>query len=98
MRHRATALKARSAFTLIELLVVIFIILVLASLALLLTPRMAEDQRVTRGADQVSGWLLIAKQRSFRDQVPRGVRLIPDASNQNWVKELEYIERPEDLR
>ncbi|MFL5340578.1 MAG: prepilin-type N-terminal cleavage/methylation domain-containing protein [Gemmataceae bacterium] len=88
----------RLAFTLIELIVVIALLLVLATLALLITPRMAEDQRVARGADQVSGWLLVAKQRTFRDQVPRGVRLVQDPTNPAWVKELVYIERPEDLR
>ena len=90
--------KVRTAFTLIELLVVITLMLVLSGLALLLSPRIADDQRVARGADQVSGWLLIGKQRTFRDQVPRGVRLVRDSTNPNWVKELVYIERPEDLR
>src|SRR5262249_59426198 len=54
-------------------------------------------QRTSRGADQVQGWLFIAKQRALRDGAPRGIRLIRDTDNPNWVKELMYIERPLDL-
>ena len=88
----------RSGFTLIELLVTMGIIIVLGSLALLISPRFAEDQRTTRGADQASGWILVAKMRAYRDQQPRGVRLILDPANPTQVKEMLYIERPEDLR
>jgi prepilin-type N-terminal cleavage/methylation domain-containing protein len=94
----------RGGFTLIEMLVVISIIIVVASLALLLGPSLSQDQRTTRGADHLSMWLLIAKQRSFRDQQPRGVRLIADPNSSGpsgagtWVRELVYIERPADLQ
>jgi len=81
----------------IELLVVVGIILVLSTLALLITPRFADDQRTSRGADQVQGWIFIAKQRAYRDQVPRGVRLVRNAANPNWVSEIVYIERPESI-
>ena len=65
----------RGAFTLVEMLVVLFILVVLATLAVALVPRLGEQQKATRGADQVSGWLLIAKQRARRDRHPVGVRL-----------------------
>jgi prepilin-type N-terminal cleavage/methylation domain-containing protein len=94
--------RPRAGFTLIELVVVIFLILILATLALLISPRAAEQSRIARGADQLSGWLLISKQRSYRDQIPRGVRLIVDNNLASpgygkWVKELAYIERPVDI-
>lgn len=74
------------------------IIVVLATLAMLITPRFAEDQRTDRGADLIQGWLLGAKQRAYRDQVPRGIRLVRSSDNPNWVRELVWIERPEDVR
>jgi prepilin-type N-terminal cleavage/methylation domain-containing protein len=94
----SSTLRRRAGFTLIELVVVIMLLLVLATLALMISPRAAEQQRIARGADQLSGWLLIAKQRSYRDQIPRGVRLIRNANNPNWVTELAYIERPVDIK
>lgn len=87
----------RRGFTLIELLVVIALILVLATLSLLVLPRLSDDQKSVRGADQISMWLLIAKQRAYRDQAPRGLRLVPDPVDPNQVKELVYIERPVDF-
>lgn len=74
------------------------IIVVLATLAMLITPRFAEDQRTDRGADLIQGWLLGAKQRAYRDQVPRGIRLVRSSDNSNWVRELVWIERPEDVK
>src|SRR5262245_43976910 len=97
----------RLGFTMIELLVVIGMIIVVLSLLVMLSPRFAEDQRPTRGADQIQGWLLIAKQRAYRDQLPRGIRLMLDQNapintttgqQYNWVRQLVYVERPEDLR
>ncbi len=94
--------NSRTGFTLIELLVVIALILVLATLSLLIVPRLGDDQRAVRTADQVSMWLLVAKQRAYRDQAPRGLRLIrsdptPGTPGYNEVRELVYIERPEDF-
>jgi prepilin-type N-terminal cleavage/methylation domain-containing protein len=93
--------RPRRGFTLIELLVVIGIMLVLASLALFISPRVAEDQRTVRGADLISGWLLVSKQRAIRDQAPRGIRLVPGPDsfgNNAWANQMVYIERPVDYR
>jgi prepilin-type N-terminal cleavage/methylation domain-containing protein len=100
---KRTLQNSRRGFTLIELLVVMSLIIVLASLALAISPRVIEDQRTVRGADLTSGWLLVAKQRAVRDQQARGVRLVvsPDLLNggsNTLAKEMVYIERPIDYR
>jgi prepilin-type N-terminal cleavage/methylation domain-containing protein len=92
-----TSRTTRRGMTMIELLVVIGLILILASLALLISPRLAEDQRSVRTSDLVSGWLLTCKQRAYRDQQTRGVRLLP-TNGGTECRELQFIERPEDFR
>jgi prepilin-type N-terminal cleavage/methylation domain-containing protein len=96
-RISAFPTRRRSAgFTLVELLVVVFLILVIATLVVAFAPRLAERQKVPRGASQLQGWLLIAKQRAKRDQLPTGVRLQPDPNNPNTYRELQYIQKPDD--
>jgi type II secretory pathway pseudopilin PulG len=88
---------SRHGLTMVEMLVVIGLILVLGTLTLTISPRIAEDQRAARTADLITGWLLSAKQRAYRDQQSRGIRLVvsPDGTQ---ARELMYIERPEDYR
>lgn len=92
--------RRRHAFTLIELLVVITLVIALAGIVALVVPGISDQRKVSRGADQLQGWLLIAKQSALRDRSPRGLRLIPDASNpdpsmRRLIRELQYIEVPE---
>jgi prepilin-type N-terminal cleavage/methylation domain-containing protein len=87
--------RKRQAFTLVELLVALVLLLTLAALALALMPRMDQNQKVARGADLLQGWLLIAKQRAVRDQVPTGVRLFPDSKN--YVNQMQYVQQPDDF-
>ncbi len=89
--------RRTAGFTLVELLVVIILILVIASLVVAFAPRLAERQKVPRGADLIQGWLLIAKQRAKRDQLPTGIRLQPDPNNPSLYRELQYIQKPDDL-
>jgi hypothetical protein len=82
------------------MLVVIFLILLLASVTVSLTPRFAGGQNVAKGASLVQGWLLIAKQRAQRDQVPTGLRLARLGSDMNsrsyyLVRELQLIQQPD---
>jgi len=91
-------MHSRSGFTLLELLVVIGVILVLATLALFIAPRLNDDQRIVRGSDLIQGWMLIQKQRAHRDQVPRGIRLVQNTDNPGFVSEMFYIEQPEDWK
>lgn len=86
----------RSAFTLIEMLVVLSIILTLAVLTVLFMPRFQERQKVPRGADLLQGWLLMAKNRAIRDRVPVGIRFQPWSQNQLYVRDMQYIQKPED--
>jgi hypothetical protein len=57
------------------MLVVIFLIVILATLAVAIVPRFQEQARAARGADQLQGWLLIAKMRAKREGHPVGLRL-----------------------
>src|SRR5947209_19871546 len=66
-----------AGFTLIELLVVITLLVVLVTLVAALAPGLRARQKVTRGADLLQEWLLIAKRRAARDRTPCGVRLLP---------------------
>jgi prepilin-type N-terminal cleavage/methylation domain-containing protein len=84
----------RPAFTLVELLVVISLIVILAALTVAFLPSQ-ERQRVPRGASDLQGWLLIAKNRALRDQVPVGIRFQPGRTDPLHVSEMQYIEQPE---
>jgi prepilin-type N-terminal cleavage/methylation domain-containing protein len=89
-------LRSRAGFTLVELLVVMSLILVLATLVVGLAPSIRRDARVTNAIEQVQGWLLIAKQRAYRDRVPRGVRVVVPTGS-TTATELAYIEQPENI-
>lgn len=89
--------RRRTGFTLVEMLVVIVFILILASLVVAFAPRLAERQKVARGADEVQGWMLVAKMRAKRDRIPTGIRLQPDPQNGNFIRELQYIQKPDDF-
>ena len=85
---------ARGAFTLVELLVVLGIMLVLMSLAVVMaTSGILDNHRLSAGSDRVSGWLLQARAKAFRDRLPRGIRFVPNA--QGFVTEAQFIEVPE---
>jgi len=95
--HHRLPSSPRPAFTLVELIVAIAIIAVLAALAVMIFPRLQDSQQIPRGADQVQGTLFIARQMAMRDQLPRGVRLVPtldQADNVYRVHTLQYIEQP----
>jgi len=66
----------RGAFTLIELLVVIALIMILAGLAAALLPTIGDNARAARAAGDLQQWILTAKQKALRDQVPCGLRLL----------------------
>ncbi len=89
--------KRRRAFTLVEMIVVITIMAILTVIAVAVAPRFQENQRVVKGADQISQWLLTARVRALRDQVATGVRLSPDPNNSSLVRELQYIQQPDDF-
>jgi hypothetical protein len=84
------------------MLVAILIMLALATILLALAPRVAQGQKAARGADLLQGWLLIAKQRALRDQVPTGIRfqmVSTTAGDPNYqlVRDLQYIQQPDDF-
>src|SRR5438552_11730667 len=95
--------KHRSAFTLVELLVVITLIMILAGLAAAFLPTIGDSARQAQAASMLQQWILTAKQKALRDQVPCGLRLIPytdpttGVTNLNQVRECKYIEQPDDF-
>lgn len=97
----------RAGFTLVELLVVTGVVLVLMTLAVAFVPRTMEQQRVSRAASQLQGWLALSRQWALRDQAPRGLRLTfarptnpanPSDPTFYRVTTLQYIEQPDDWR
>jgi prepilin-type N-terminal cleavage/methylation domain-containing protein len=85
--------RRRPAFTLIELLIVIGLIVVLATIAALVVPPLAGDYNRVRAVDLLSEWLLSAKQRARREQVPTGIRLQTDASG--LYSQVIYVQQPD---
>ncbi len=94
--HHRSPSSPRSAFTLVELIVAMAIIATLAALAVLIFPRLQDSQRVIKGADQLQGTFFIARNMAIRDQLPRGVRLLPVVDTDGLVRvhSLQYIEQP----
>ena len=85
----------RRAFTLVEMLVAIGILVVLATLAIAIVPKIAATSRPRDGALQLQGWLALARQTAQRDQTAGGVRLIVDADG--WIRTGLYLSRPDNF-
>ncbi len=93
MQPQFQVARSRLALTLIELIVVIAVMAILLGLTLVLFPRLQDSQRVAKGADVLQGQLFLAKQMALRDQMPYGVRLIPDPAD-GLIHQLQLIEQP----
>src|SRR5262249_16889490 len=97
----------RPGFTLIEMLVAIGILVVLATLAVAVVPKVQERARASRGGVLLHGWFLEAKQMAVRDRAGRGVRLliVYDPTPQpvtglplGWVcRQALYIQQPDNF-
>ncbi len=100
----------RTGLTLVELLVVIGVLAFLLTLTALYFPRYQERELVSRGADSLQGWLLIAKQQAMRDGLPTGLRLYietdperlenvkpPSDNTHRYVRRLRYVQQPDDV-
>ena len=95
----------RPGLTLTELLVVLALLLLLAALGYSLAPSMTGNHRRVGASDQVSLWLLTARQRARRDALPTGLRLLPntDASGKVAfnadggviVRQLQFVQQPD---
>ncbi len=108
MRSEPNSPSQRSGFTLVEILVVLTIIIILAGIAVALTPTLTTSSRITGGASRVQTSLYTAKSMALRDQFPRGVRLVRESNtpfldpptnsrpdpNYSIVKTLQYLEQP----
>jgi type II secretory pathway pseudopilin PulG len=93
----------RAAFTLIELIVVISLIMILAGMGVLVLPSIGESARAAQGGTMLQQWVLTAKQKALRDQVPCGIRLVPYRDPVTGVmdyvniRECQFIELPDDF-
>src|SRR3954469_11079562 len=84
----------RSGFTLIELLVVMGLIILLAAITITVSySGLIDNYRTVGAGDRVSKWLVIAKVKAQRDQVPCGVRFYVGTDGQ--IREAQYIEAPD---
>jgi prepilin-type N-terminal cleavage/methylation domain-containing protein len=94
----------RAGLTLIELIVTISIIVAIAALTAILLPSDA-SRKASRGADDLQGWLLIARQQARRDGVPTGLRFYLDTDSgpkplnggAPFCRRLVYVQQPEDV-
>lgn len=100
-RSRATNRSGRSAFTLIELLVVITILTILVSITAASMSWTADKDRLPQAANEVSSFIMGARDRAIYRRSPTGVRLILDqngptnsAGNPITVSSLMYIGSP----
>jgi len=113
MRIAKTSGNVRgSGLTLVELLVVMIIMLTLMGIGVYTVFTFQSGQQVGSGSDQLQGWLLIARQKALRDQIPRGVRLQAiDSTTGNavdvdptsktglqYATQLQYIEQAADFK
>jgi type II secretory pathway pseudopilin PulG len=96
--------RRQEALTVLELLVVITILVFLAALTAVFTGAFNPADTGQRGADQLSGWLLIARQQARRDGVPTGLRFAvtktPDPITgipQTAATQVQYIQQPDDI-
>lgn len=95
MRLR-TSEPRRWAFTLIEMLVVVALMLILMTIAAAMFPRFAENQRIIKGADQISTMLVNARMRAQRDRASTGVRIEFDPST-GQARQLTFVQRIDDF-
>jgi hypothetical protein len=88
----------KSGFTLVELLVAMALAIAILGLAVAVTQSSAFDSYKTVGAaDKLSQFMIVAKNKALRDKAPRGIRLIPDATNPEFIREIAYIEQPDPI-
>src|ERR1700733_3819146 len=71
----------RSAFTLMEMMVAIVIISLLCALTLAFLPS-TEQRLATQGADQLQTYIASVRARAVRDNLPTGIRLLPDTTTE----------------
>jgi prepilin-type N-terminal cleavage/methylation domain-containing protein len=95
--HSKTPPVCRSAFTLIELLIVISLIVVIAGIGFLTVPLFTSQQRASSNASIIVAWLGDAKVQALKDQRSTGVRFVLDPNNPNFVREMYYVQTPDDF-
>jgi type II secretory pathway pseudopilin PulG len=88
-----------------ELMVVLLILGVLFGLTAVYFATFNKSEQVQRGADQLAGWLLVARQQARRDGRPTGVWLVVNTSTTNFaggspapdLNQIFFIQQPEDF-
>jgi prepilin-type N-terminal cleavage/methylation domain-containing protein len=95
--HSKTPRTYRAGFTLIELLIVISLIVVIAGIGFLAVPLFTSQQRASSNASIIVAWLGDAKVQALKQQQATGVRFVLDPNNQTFVREMYYVQTPDDF-
>ena len=74
INDRSASRFDRTAFTLIELLIVLSIFLVLTAIALPLTKKLLQDQKVTKASQSIEAFIEVARNRAIAEGRTTGVR------------------------
>src|SRR4029077_9833608 len=85
-------MRRRSGFTLTELLVVIAILLVLSTLAFAVFGTGKSSDKTRSGARTVQSAFLGAKDRAMHAKDLRGVRMVHDLTNYNFVNGFVFVQ------
>jgi len=90
-KESATTSARRPSFTLLELLISLGIILILATLTMRLLNATLNSDRIRNGSRELQSFLVGARDRAIHAGQPRGVRLIPDPTNQSIARSFVYV-------
>lgn len=87
----ADARRARTGFTLVELLVSLAILLILATITIRLVNGTLDNDRMKTGSRELQSYLAGARDRAIYAGQPRGVRFIPDPTDNYTVRRFVYV-------